>query len=75
MRVFSSNPVPDDDAEVHDSQESIPRKKTEALQCPTCCSSSGCIKKLLTEMLAAIQTAKDMISIMRTSKLIQKLVS
>jgi len=44
VQDLSTNPVPEDEVEANDSQESIPMKATEALSVQVCCNSSGCNK-------------------------------
>ncbi|KAH8954708.1 hypothetical protein BDL97_08G094300 [Sphagnum fallax] len=66
VQDLSTNLVPEDEVEADDSQESIPVKATEALQCANIVDH---------EMLAAIQIIKDKISIMRSNKLVQKPIS
>ncbi|KAH8962906.1 hypothetical protein BDL97_05G125400 [Sphagnum fallax] len=66
VQDLSTNLVLEDEVEADNSQESIPVKATEALQCANIVNH---------EMLAGIQTIKDKISIMRSSKLVQKPIS
>ncbi|KAH8944304.1 hypothetical protein BDL97_13G103400 [Sphagnum fallax] len=66
VQDLSTNPVPEDEVEVDNNQESILVKATEALQCANIVDH---------EMLAAIQTIKEKINIMRSSKLVQKPIS
>ncbi|KAH8950796.1 hypothetical protein BDL97_10G103400, partial [Sphagnum fallax] len=66
VQDLSTNPMSEDEVEADDSQESILVKATEALQCANIVDH---------EMLVGIQTVKDKISIMRFSKLVQKLIS
>ncbi|KAH9568061.1 hypothetical protein CY35_03G057700 [Sphagnum magellanicum] len=65
VQDLSTNHVPEDEVEADDSQESIPVKQQFWMQ-------QDIIDH---EMLASIQTVKDKISIMRSSKLIQKPIS
>ncbi|KAH8953437.1 hypothetical protein BDL97_08G027300 [Sphagnum fallax] len=66
VQDLSTNPVPEDEVEADDNQESIPVKATEALQCANIVDH---------EMFVGIQTVKDKINIMRSSKLVQKPIS
>jgi hypothetical protein len=76
VQDLSTNPVPEDEVEVDDSQESIPVKATEALQCASLLQQFWMQQDIVDhEMLAGIQTVKDKISIMRSSKLVQKPIS
>jgi hypothetical protein len=76
VQDLSTNPVPEDEVEADDSQESIPMKATEALQCANLLQQFWMQQDIVDhEMLAGIQTIKDKISIMRSSKLVQKPIS
>jgi hypothetical protein len=76
MQDLSTNPVPEDEVEANDSQESIPVKATEALQCAILLQQFWMQQDIVDhEMLASIQIVKDKISIMRSSKLVQKPIS
>jgi len=76
VQDLSTNHVPEDEVEADDSQESIPVKATEALQCASLLQQFWMQQDIIDhEMLASIQTVKDKISIMRSSKLIQKPIS
>jgi hypothetical protein len=68
---LSTNLVPEDEVEADDSQESIPVKATEALQCASLLQQFWMQQDIVDhEMLAGIQTVKDKISIMRSSKFV-----
>ncbi len=70
VQDLSTNPVQDD------SQESIPVKATEALQCASLLQQFWMQQDIVDhEMLSAIQTIKEKINIMRSSKLVQKPIS
>jgi hypothetical protein len=76
VQDLSTNPVPKDEVEADDSQESIPVKATEALQCASLLQQFWMQQDIIDhEMLADIQTVKDKISIMRSSKRVQKPIS
>jgi len=76
VQDLSTNPVPEDEVEADDSQESIPVKATEALQCASLMQQFWMQQDIVDhEMLASIQTIKDKINIMRSSKLVQKPIS
>ncbi len=76
VQDLSTNPVPEDEVEADDNQESIPVKATEALQCASLLQQFWMQQDIVDhEMLAGIQTVKDKISIMRSSKLVQKPIS
>jgi len=76
VQDLSTNLVPEDEVEVDDSQESIPMKATEALQCASLLQQFWMQQDIVDhEMLVAIQIIKDKISIMRSSKLVQKPIS
>ncbi|KAH8943660.1 hypothetical protein BDL97_13G064700 [Sphagnum fallax] len=76
VQDLSTNPVPEDEVEADDSQESIPVKATEALQCASLLQQFWMQQDIVDhEMLAAIQTIKEKINIMRSSKLVQKPIS
>ncbi len=76
VQDLSTNLVPKDEVEADDSQESIPVKATEALQCASLLQQFWMQQDIVDhEMLAAIQTIKDKISIMRSSKFVQKPIS
>jgi hypothetical protein len=71
VQDLSTNPVPEDEVEVNDNQESIPVKATEALQCASLLQQFWMHQDIVDhEMLAGIQTVKDKINIMRSSKLV-----
>jgi hypothetical protein len=71
VQDLSTNLVPEDEVEADDSQESIPVKATEALQCASLLQQFWMQQDIVDhEMLAAIQIIKDKISIMRSSKLV-----
>jgi hypothetical protein len=73
VQDLSTNPVLEDEVEADDSQESIPVKATKALQCASLLQQFWMQQDIVNhEMLAGIQTVKDKISIMRSSKLVQK---
>ncbi len=73
VQDLSTNPVPDNEVEADDSQESIPVKATEALQCASLLQQFWMQQDIVNhEMLAGIQTVKDKINIMRFSKFVQK---
>ncbi len=73
---LSTNPVPEDEVEADDSQESILVKAIEAMQCASLLQQFWMRQDIVDhEMLASIQTVKDKISIMRSSKLVQKPIS
>jgi hypothetical protein len=73
---LSTNPVPEDEVEADDSQKSIPVKATEALQCASLLQQFWMQQDIVDhEMFVGIQTVKDKISIMRSSKLVQKPIS
>ncbi|KAH8936529.1 hypothetical protein BDL97_17G090000 [Sphagnum fallax] len=65
VQDLSTNPVPEDEVEADDSQESIPFVQQFWMQ-------QDIVDH---EMLAAIQTIKEKINIMRSSKLVQKPIS
>jgi hypothetical protein len=76
VQDLSTNHVPEDEVEVDDSQESIPVKATEALQCASLLQQFWMQQDIVDhEMLAGIQTVKDKISFMRSSKLVQEPIS
>jgi hypothetical protein len=76
VQDLSTNPVPEDEVEANDSQESIHVKATEALRCASLLQQFWMQQDIVDhEMLAGIQTVKDKISIMRSSKLVQKPIS
>jgi hypothetical protein len=76
MQDLSTNPMPEDEVEVDNSQKSIPVKATEALQCASLLQQFWIQQDIVDhEMFAGIQTVKDKISIMRSSKLVQKPIS
>jgi hypothetical protein len=76
VQDLSTNPVPEDEVEADDSQESIHVKATEALHCASLLQQFWMQQDIVDhEMLAGIQTVKDKISIMRSSKLVQKPIS
>ncbi len=76
VQDLSTNLVPEDEVEADDSQESIPVKATEALQCASLLQQFWMQQDIIDhEMFAAIQTIKDKIIIMRSSKLVQKPIS
>jgi hypothetical protein len=76
VQDLSTNLVLEDEVEADDSQESIPVKATEALQCASLLQQFWMHQDIVDhEMLAAIQIVKDKISIMRSSKLVQKPIS
>jgi hypothetical protein len=76
VQDLSTNHVPEDEVEVDDSQESIPVKATEALQCASLLQQFWMQQDIIDhEMLAGIQTVKDKISFMRSSKLVQEPIS
>jgi hypothetical protein len=76
VQDLSTNPVPKDEVEADDSQESIPVKATEALQCASLLQQFWMQQDIVDhEMLVGIQTVKDKINIMRSSKLVQKPIS
>jgi hypothetical protein len=76
VQDLSTNLVPEDEVEADDSQESIPVKATEALQCASLLQQFWMQQDIVDhEMLAGIQTVKDKINIMRFSKLVQKPIS
>jgi hypothetical protein len=76
VQDLSTNLVPEDEVEADDSQESIPVKATEALKCASLLQQFWMQQDIVDhEMLTAIQTVKDKISIMRSSKLVQKPIS
>ncbi len=73
VQDLSTNHVPEDEVEVDDSQESILVKATETLQCASLLQQFWMQQDIVDhEMLAGIQIVKDKISIMRSSKLVQK---
>uniref|UniRef100_M4B5N3 Uncharacterized protein n=1 Tax=Hyaloperonospora arabidopsidis (strain Emoy2) TaxID=559515 RepID=M4B5N3_HYAAE len=73
FKEISSNPVPENEAEADNSQGSVPMKATEALQYAHLQQQVWMQQDIVDhEMLAATQTAMDKISVMWTSKLIQK---
>jgi hypothetical protein len=76
VQDLSTNLVPEDEVEADDSQESIPMKATKALQCASLLQQFWMQQNIDDhEMFAGIQTVKDKISIMRSSKLVQKPIS
>jgi hypothetical protein len=76
VQNLSTNPVLEDEVEADDSQESIPVKATEALQCASLLQQFWMQQDIMDhEMFVGIQTVKDKISIMRFSKLVQKPIS
>jgi hypothetical protein len=76
VQDLSTNPVLKDEVETDDSQESILVKATEALQCASLLQQFWMQQDIVDhEMLVGIQTVKDKISIMRSSKLVQKPIS
>ncbi len=76
VQDLSTNLVSEDEVEADDSQESIPVKATKALQCASLLQQFWMQQDIVDhEMLAAIQIIKDKISIMRSSKLVQKPIS
>jgi hypothetical protein len=76
VQDLSTNLVPKDEVEADDSQESILVKATEALQCASLLQQFWMQQDIVDhEMLAGIQIVKDKISIMRSSKLVQKPIS
>ncbi len=76
MQDLSTNPEPEDEVDVDDSQESILVKATEALQCASSLQQFWMQQDIVDhEMFAGIQTVKDKISIMRSSKFVQKPIS
>jgi hypothetical protein len=76
VQDLSTNPVPEDEVEADDSQESIPVKATEALLCASLLQQFWMQQYIVDhEMLARIQIVKDKINIMRSSKLVQKPIS
>jgi hypothetical protein len=76
VQDLSTNPVPEDEVETDDSQESILVKATEAMQCASLLQQFWMQQDIVDhEMLASIQIVKDKISIMRSSNLIQKPIS
>jgi hypothetical protein len=76
VQDLSTNPMPEDEVEVDDSQESVLVKATEALQCASLLWQFWMQQDIVDrEMLAGIQTIEDKISIMRSSKLVPKPIS
>jgi hypothetical protein len=76
VQDLSTNLVPKDDVEADDSQESIPVKAIEALQCASLLQQFWMQQDIVEhEMFAAIQIVKDKINIMSSSKLVQKPIS
>jgi hypothetical protein len=76
VQDLSTNPVREDEVEADDSQESIPVKATETLQCASLLQQFWMQQDIVNlEMLAGIQIVKEKISIMRSSKLVQKPIS
>jgi hypothetical protein len=76
VQDLSTNLVPKDEMEADDNQESIPMKATEALQCASLLQQFWMQQDIVDhEMLTAIQIVKDKISIMKSSKLVQKPIS
>jgi predicted CoA-binding protein len=76
VQDLSTNLVPEDEVEADDNQESIPAKATEAMQCASLLQQFWMQQDIVDhEMLASIQTVKDKISIMKSSKLVQKPIS
>jgi hypothetical protein len=70
VQDLSTNLVPEDEMEADDSQESIHVKATEALQCASLLQQFWMQQDIVDhEMFAAIQTIKEKINIMRSSKL------
>jgi len=71
VQDLSTNPVPENEVEADDSQESIPMKANEALQCASLLQQFWMQQDIVNhEMLVGIQTVKDKINIMRSSKLV-----
>jgi len=71
VQDLSTNLVPEDEVEADDNQESIPAKATEAMQCASLLQQFWMQQDIVDhEMLASIQTVKDKISIMKSSKLV-----
>jgi hypothetical protein len=76
VQDLSTNPMPEDEVEADDSQESIPVKAIEALQCASLLQQFWMQQDIIDhEMHVGIQTVKDKINIMRSSKLVQKPIS
>jgi hypothetical protein len=76
VQDLSTNLVSEDEVEADDSQESIPVKATETLQCASLLQHFWMQQDIVNhEMLASIQTVKDNINIMRSSKFVQKPIS
>jgi len=66
----------EDEVDVDDSQESILVKATETLQCASLLQQFWMQQDIVDhEMLVGIQTVKDNITIMRSSKFVQKPIS
>ncbi|OAE20259.1 hypothetical protein AXG93_3960s1500 [Marchantia polymorpha subsp. ruderalis] len=73
VQDLSTNPVLEDELEAKESQEYTLVKTTEALQCASLLQQFSMQQDIVDhEMIATIETVKDKISIMRSSKLIQK---
>jgi hypothetical protein len=71
VQDLSTNLVPEDEMEADDSQESIHVKAIEALQCASLLQQFWMQQDIVDhEMFAAIQTIKEKINIMRSSKLV-----
>jgi len=71
VQDLSTNPMPENEVEADDSQKSIPVKATEALQCASLLQQFWMQQDIIDhEMFAGIQTIKDKINIMRSSKLV-----
>jgi hypothetical protein len=76
VQDLSTNLVLEDEVEADNNQESIPVKATEALQCASLLLQFWMQQDIVDhEMLVGIQIVKDKISIMRSSKLVQKPIS
>jgi hypothetical protein len=75
VQDLSTNHVPEDEMEADDSQESIHVKATEAVQCASLLQQFWMQQDIVDHDIAGIQTVKDKIRIMRSSKLVQKPIS